>query len=142
MTALKKLLRNIILASLILLPAHGALACQLVCIVIAYPHSGPGWNTPADRTAACNTARAGFKPATAGMVSSLPALSTDFFMADPFSTCVGGVRSGAVNGIPCEANPNIQYWQGGVGTEDSRVEFCNQVTVNAGGQCSLICCNM
>ena len=138
----KKLLRNIILASLILLPAHGALACQLVCIVIPYPFSGPGWNSPADRTAACNTARAGFKPATAGMVSSLPSLSTDFFMASPFSLCPGGVRAGAVNGIPCDANANILYWEGGAGTKSSANEFCGQVTSNAGGNCSLICCNM
>lgn len=140
--ALKKLLRNIILASLILLPAHGALACQLVCIVIPYPHSGVAWNSPADRAAACNTARAGFKPATAGMVSSLPSLSTDFFMAASGNTCIGGARAGAVNGIPCEANPNIQYWEGGFGTKSSTNDFCNQVTSNAGGQCSLICCNM
>ena len=69
---LKKLLRNIALVSLVLLPAHGALACQLVCMVTnqAYPGDLGGL---AGADAICDGEFKGFKFARSlSILANLP----------------------------------------------------------------------
>lgn len=92
----RQLLGNIAIAALMILPAHTAQACQLVCITTPYNLSGAA-DTTAARAAACTAEKAGFKPAVEGMFAALPGDLTPFM----------GAKNGPSCGVPVTTTTTV-----------------------------------